>query len=439
MQWLHELYQNILTFSNANPAIGGAITLTLSAAFAFMIKDIPSKVFKFIIEQSVTSLTMNNVPYTNSAIQFEYFGRWLSNNKWSMFSRTFTIESSYNSKVDAEGQSDFAIGVGTHFFLFQGKLFWCTRLNSSVPTGSNVPVVTIEISTFGRSVKPLKALFDDFSFKLPKTNIATYMWRNNDWVAMRSVQKRPLDTVIQKPEVINSLSFHIEDVLNNADWYHQRSFPCKKTIVIHGPPGTGKTSLVKAAATHYGLPLYLISLSMNYGDRLIEQLNSIPRPAIVLAEDVTDCKAILADSDSYHEITDRMLKKEERKQSSLESIHGEKSDDFAVGLTKSELLNLFDGVVPLEGLIFFLSSNYLSRIDPVFLRKGRVDADIYIGKLEHPEICRYLKMCFPGFDTDKQPEFKPIAGCDLRNLFIENRDSVHETVAAIRQFELEGV
>lgn len=207
--------------------------------------------------------------------------------------------------------------------------------------------------------------------------------------------------------------------------------------LTYSSPGTGKTSLIKAFATHYNLPFYLASLSTP-GVILMEQLNDIPRPAVVLFEDVTDCQAILADGHSYEEITERMLNKEK-------VDHGDKvsSDrpnisgiDF-LGMSKSELLNIFDGVVPLEGLFTFLTTNHLERIDPVFLRKGRVDDDVYIGKLEHPEICRYLKMCFPGFDMEIQPEFKPISGCDLRSIFIENRDSIHETISAIRTFEQE--
>ena len=438
MQWLSEFYQTIVTFTNANPAIGGAIMLTVSGMIGYMVRDIPKELFDFFKRQVVTSLTLNNVPYTDSSYHFEAFGFWLGQHKWSAFSRNFTINPSHHGEHQERG-NEFSVGTGTHIFFHKGRLFWCTRSQIVSHSGSSMPLYEFRISTIGRSVDSLKTLFEEFRFRVPDSHIKTYVWRSNEWVRVKAVQKRPLSTVVQKEETTDLLHHHFKDFLENEDWYHQRAFACKKTIILHGPPGTGKTSLIKAFATHYNLPFYLTSLNVP-GQILMEQLNDIPRPAVVLFEDVTDCQAVLADGHGYQEITKRMLNKEK-------VDHGDKgssyrpnnSDTDLFGITKSELLNVFDGVVPLEGLFTFLTTNHLERIDPVFLRKGRVDDDVYIGKLEHPEICRYLKMCFPGFDMEIQPEFKPITGCDLRSLFIENRDSVHDTITAIRDFEQEGL
>ncbi len=82
----------------------------------------------------------------------------------------------------------------------------------------------------------------------------------------------------------------------------------------------------------------------------------------------------------------------------------------------SGLLNAIDGVASPDGLILFMTTNHVERLDPAMIRPGRVDIQEYVG-LSSPAEARRMFLCFhPGMD-------------DLAKVFA---DSVLEPVAAAR-------
>ena len=54
----------------------------------------------------------------------------------------------------------------------------------------------------------------------------------------------------------------VNHFLKNKDWYYNKGIPYSLGIGIHGPPGTGKTSFVKALANYTGRNIICISLKL---------------------------------------------------------------------------------------------------------------------------------------------------------------------------------
>jgi len=95
------------------------------------------------------------------------------------------------------------------------------------------------------------------------------------------------------------------------------------------------------------------------------------------------------------------------------------------------LLNALDGVVPLDDVLVFMTTNTLADIDPALLRKGRVDQIFHIPLLKDPEIKEYVAVMCPDIQIPETCRFKAIAGCDLQALYLDNKWDEAAFVASI--------
>lgn len=131
-----------------------------------------------------------------------------------------------------------------------------------------------------------------------------------------------------------------------------------RTYVLHGPPGCGKTSLVRLIASNYRLHILNIEFSDHHLD-ILQLKSCIARqhgPTLVLFEDVDGFLA-----DSATEDTKRSVG----------------------GLAYQDLLNLLDGVDShyLHPVIFVLTGNTMPPVTSAFFRPGRVDLVVKIHRL----------------------------------------------------------
>lgn len=81
--------------------------------------------------------------------------------------------------------------------------------------------------------------------------------------------------------------FNIPNINSNFR-YVQRGIPYRRGYLLHGLPGTGKTSFISALAGHFGYSICMLSLSERTldDDRLNYLLNNAPPNCFVLLEDI---------------------------------------------------------------------------------------------------------------------------------------------------------
>ena len=62
-----------------------------------------------------------------------------------------------------------------------------------------------------------------------------------------------------------------------------------------------------------------------------------------------------------------------------------------MGISLSDLLNITDGLLASEGTICLFTTNHIERLDPAFLRSGRMNKVIRFGKLDRTTAARMIK------------------------------------------------
>ncbi|KAJ7770303.1 P-loop containing nucleoside triphosphate hydrolase protein [Mycena maculata] len=186
------------------------------------------------------------------------------------------------------------------------------------------------------------------------------------WTTVKHKIRRPLSSIILPDGVVDSIMTDAQEFLSTENWYIEAGIPHRRGYLLHGPPGSGKTSTIYALAGALNLEIYSLSLASNFVDDSFLQraASSIPKHGLFLIEDIDCAFSAREDEDTDDEGDRRPPPAAKRGRSSV---------------TLSGLLNVIDGVGSEEGKLFFATTNYIDRLDAALLRPGRIDHKIEYG------------------------------------------------------------
>lgn len=287
-----------------------------------------------------------------------------------------------------------------------------------------------------------------------KTN---YSFAKRKWKSMKTFDSLFFD----RKEEILGLMTHFKN--QSGPWHPKKERTNTFRMFLHGLPGCGKTSFIKAWANRDGLHIFKINMNLIdsnedllsiISDRSLyvddcDETVELNRRLYVLEDldcdgcsDIIDPRSnVVNDCDVKPEVKElaidkKVIKKTDKKTDKnemdvLTTLFRKKSN-----ISLSGFLNMLDGIYELDGVRLVITTNDKSKFDPAIFRPGRMDVTLELGHMSHGNIRGYLERYY-GSISDI--EAAPLDGVFLTPGKVEqicqSYDNVQAAVAEIAMYK----
>lgn len=402
-QWIHEAFNGMEFLAAA------IISVIAYKAPAFI-----NKIYEFLVRRYTTTFMVDNMMgfgihgiYAKVAQAVYHDGDMKS-------IRTLTAVTDYRGTGI---KFHLAFGYGVSIITIFGTPV-LARHEEIESSGSSEVKKRIVLRKLGRSHDVFEKMVDSFSEKDDDTRIPIYRYHatNSELERTSTIRKMSLDSVALNRDVKDKIEQTFGNFMDKEEEYTRRGLPHKLTAIFTGPPGTGKTSAIRAIASQYSLSILTININ-EASDGLLEGALRNARPGTIV---------LIEDFDSLGSLHKRGINTGD-KRDYVPRPDNTKSDESnladMMGVSLSGFLNALDGVVPLDGVIVALTTNRPEIIDEAVYRDGRVDVEIELpdvcgeavkGHLEHtyPKLKDYPHFNYPTLRGCKIHKIKLAAGTD---------------------------
>ena len=204
----------------------------------------------------------------------------------------------------------------------------------------------------------------------------------------------------EKDAVIKAL----DEFMEKTGKYAVKGRPHKMGFLLHGPPGTGKSTFAKALAEKTGRSMVHIHLG---GIRTNKQFRNIfhgkarnlhGQNTLSASVGYNEVIYILEEIDASSDIVKKRACQSNKKNPrgraencETQSNGKRKRQDQDDALCLSTLLEAFDGIIDTPGLLFIMTTNHKEVIDDALIRHGRVDKQIELSYLQSDTAIQMLE------------------------------------------------
>jgi SpoVK/Ycf46/Vps4 family AAA+-type ATPase len=214
---------------------------------------------------------------------------------------------------------------------------------------------------------------------IPPKTITTQKINKEIVVELINKGYKDFDTMYLRENDEKKLKSTLANFQNKKELLKTLGLPNKLCVFLDGKPGTGKSSTILTIASYLKKNIYFLSFSdtletnddlQNIFDHVIKNCDC----GIIVSEDIDAIGNLVHKRSNFTELNTT---------NSLES----KNEP----LNLSYLLNLLQGTLTPDGLIFITTTNHKEKIDEAFYRDGRFDINIEMKLCDHYQLQKIYK------------------------------------------------
>ena len=358
------------------------------------LRDITTTIGSFAIRsirgkfQRSISFSINNTKYRNA---------WMEDALDSSLYKYNDLKKS--NKLELVNSKEFGNSNGIYYRLEPGFhnlkyrnyniLLMITNESSAIKSmgGRIVKNYTYTIITYNLDPKFVTYFEQDMldrrnsMFELNKDSKTISVWSEdaNDSAFLckfSDIPKRKLDTIYLPKDIKEKLVNTINTFIASREMYKEHGIPWNLKILLHGLPGTGKSSIEKVIASEWNRTL--IYLKGSQGGKFIPDTIT----SVGTEQELSDPLIVIADIDKYpalinDTIVDNNAEKQDEKKSENKLMFG-------------RMINALDGVMSGENKIIIMDTNHIDKFSPTFLRPGRIDLILEIPPVGEEVFRKYV-------------------------------------------------
>ncbi|KAJ4973773.1 hypothetical protein NE237_006947 [Protea cynaroides] len=243
----------------------------------------------------------------------------------------------------------------------------------------------------------------------PSESMDWYGYKKSVWSHVVFEHPSTFETLAMDPGKKKEIMDDLITFSKSKDYYKKIGKAWKRGYLLHGPPGTGKSSMIAAMANLLDYDIYDLELtSVKDNTALRKLLIESTSKSVIVIEDI-DCSLDLSGQRKKKKSEENEKKEGEAEVAAAIKAEKEKGNDKESKVTLSGLLNFIDGLWSAcggERLIVF-TTNHVEQLDPALIRRGRMDKHIEMS------YCNYegFKVLAKNYlDLESHPLFDTIHG-----------------------------
>ena len=373
-------------WAKANPSISGPVIIGLMGGVLWTILPTIKSVITAIFNR-IKSLLLFHVEIYYYQTMIHDLREWLHHNKTHFyFVRNFTTEEKLTKETAIDNDDEVVTHKREHgfymtpsfgyflYFRWGNPLIFFSRTKDEEKKSYNGNADEYTLSVFIWNKKRFMRMIEQEIQAEPQKRIAIYQFDDygSHWYLLQHLKRNSLldESLFTKEqkEIIDDL----EQFFNAKQWYQRKKMNHKRGYLIHGKPGTGKSTLIKHIALKYNLNVYYCSYAIMNDP--VGALASCEKNSLIVFEDIDTVFG--QKRNDITEESKEVSSSSPRRLGHMPSPYFSRNKETikpTINASLGSMLNALDGIVDYDSCVFMATTNYINKLDDALIRPGRID------------------------------------------------------------------